>query len=135
MTTKNITITNEIITGKIHLLQNQKILLYRVLAVFYGVHTRRLREKIKRNLDRFPPTFKFQLTENEIEHIVSQNAIPSISHLGGTSPYAFTEHGIFIPSLRIVAIAAFKLNKESLSVKLNLFKRSDTAVRSEGAEA
>jgi len=70
------------------------VMLDRHLAEFYQVKPIRLREQVKRNADRFPPDFMFQLTENEMEIMVSQNAIPSKQHLGGSVPYAFTEQGV-----------------------------------------
>lgn len=71
-------------------------MLDRDLAILYGVKPVRLREQLKRNFDRFPAHFMFQLTDNEVAHMVSQNAIPSMQHLGGALPYAFTEHGILM---------------------------------------
>jgi hypothetical protein len=53
------------------------------LAAFYEVKPIRLREQVKRNMKRFPPDFMFQLTEEEVEFMVSQNVIPSREHLGG----------------------------------------------------
>jgi len=69
-------------------------MLDRDLAELYDVKAIRLREQVKRNADRFPEKFMFQLTTDETDCMVSQNAIPSKQHLGGTLPYAFTEHGI-----------------------------------------
>ena len=62
------------------------------LAELYGVETRRLNEQIKRNLDRFPADFMFQLTAKEWANLKSHFATSS---WGGrrTAPYAFTEHG------------------------------------------
>jgi len=71
-------------------------MLDRDLAILYGVKPIRLREQLKRNLTRFPAHFVFQLTEDEVAHMVSQNAIPSLQHLGGALPYAFSEHGILM---------------------------------------
>jgi len=71
-------------------------MLDRDLAALYGVKAIRLREQVKRNLSKFPSHFMFQLTENEVEIMVSQNAIPSKQNLGGTLPYAFTEHGVLM---------------------------------------
>src|SRR6185295_12694179 len=51
---------------------------------------------VKRNIERFPRNFMFQLTEKEVNLLVSQNAIPSKQHLGGYLPYAFTEHGLLM---------------------------------------
>jgi phage regulator Rha-like protein len=82
--------------NKIYVIRNQKVMLDRDLAELYGAKSIRLREQVKRNLSKFPPHFMFQLTEIEVEIMVSQNAIPSKSHLGGTLPYVFTEHGVLM---------------------------------------
>lgn len=74
------------------------------LAVLYGVKPIRLREQVKRNIKRFPDDFMFQLNDQEIDIMVSQNAIPSRKHLGGYQPYVFTEQG--------VAMLATVLNSE-----------------------
>ena len=73
-----------------------KIMLDRDLAILYAVKAIRLREQVKRNPDRFPENFMFQLTEEEVDFMVSQNAIPSRQVLGGSLPYVFTEHGILM---------------------------------------
>ena len=89
-------IPQEVLISKIFFLRNQKIMIDRDLAVLYGVKSIRLREQVKRNISKFPAHFMFQLTEQEVEIMVSQNAIPSKGHLGGTLPYAFTEHGVLM---------------------------------------
>ena len=89
-------IPQEVLISKIYFLRNQKIMIDRDLAVLYGVKPIRLREQVKRNISKFPAHFMFQLTEQEVEIMVSQNAIPSKGHLGGTLPYAFTEHGVLM---------------------------------------
>ncbi len=58
--------------------------------------TIRLREQVKRNSERFPEDFTFQLTKDEANMLVSQNAIPSKRSLGGYLPHVFTEHGTLI---------------------------------------
>jgi hypothetical protein len=88
--------TDEILTSKIYIIRNQKVMLDRDLAELYGVKSRRLREQVKRNSDRFPANFMMQLTENEVDVMVSQFAIPSKKQLGGSLPYAFTEFGILM---------------------------------------
>ncbi|WP_108868908.1 ORF6N domain-containing protein [Aquimarina aquimarini] len=93
MTQKSI-IPSETITSKIYLIRNQKIMLDRDLATLYDVKNIRLREQVKRNIEKFPEHFMFRLNESEVEIMVSQNAIPSKKHLGGSLPYVFTEHGI-----------------------------------------
>ncbi|NBP71293.1 MAG: ORF6N domain-containing protein [Cytophagia bacterium] len=93
---KNLLIPEEVVMNKIYLIRNHKVMLDRDLAELYGVKTIRLREQVKRNSERFPDNFMFQLTESEVERMVSQNAIPSRQHLGGYLPYVFTEHGVLM---------------------------------------
>ncbi len=93
---KNLTIPDEVVMNKIYLIRGHKVMLDRDLATLYGVMAIRLREQVKRNQERFPENFMFQLTEKEVEYMVSQNAIPSKQHLGGSLPYAFTEHGVLM---------------------------------------
>lgn len=66
------------------------------LAEMYGTIPKRLREQVKRNIERFPHHFMFQLTDEEADFMVSQNATPSKKHFGGTLPYVFSEHGILM---------------------------------------
>jgi hypothetical protein len=89
-----IIIPEEVITSKIYYIRNQKVMLDRDLADLYEVKPIRLREQVKRNQDKFPEHFMFRLTEQEAELLVSQNAIPSKKHLGGSFPLVFTEHGV-----------------------------------------
>jgi len=94
--TKSITIRDEVVMNKIYLIRELKVMLDRDLAELHGVKAIRLREQVKRNQERFPEKFMFQLTEKEVETMVSQNAIPSKRQLGGYLPYAFTEHGVLM---------------------------------------
>jgi hypothetical protein len=82
------------VAERILTLRGAQVLLDRDLAVFFEVKPIRLREQVKRNANRFPPDFMFQLTRSEVDELVSQNAIPSSRHLGGYLPYAFTEEGV-----------------------------------------
>lgn len=81
------------IQARIIELRGKKIILDRDLAKLYQVKPFRLREQIKRNLGRFPSDFMFQLREDEVGFMVSQNAIPNRKYLGGTRPYVFTRNG------------------------------------------
>ena len=80
------------ITRAILVLRGQRVILDRELAAIYGVSTGRLNEAVKRNAERFPEDFMFQLTAAELENLRSQFAISS---WGGRRyrPSAFTEHG------------------------------------------
>ena len=89
-----ISIPEEVILTKIYLIRELKVMIDRDLASLYNVKAIRLREQVKRNLEKFPKHFMFQLTNEEVEMLVSQNAIPSKKHLGGALPYVFTEYGV-----------------------------------------
>jgi hypothetical protein len=89
-------VADEVVMSKIYDLREQKVMLGRDLAELYGVQAIRLREQVKRNIGRFPSNFMFRLKNEEVETMVSRNAIPSKQHLGGTLPYAFTELGVLM---------------------------------------
>ncbi len=80
------------------------------LASLYDVKPIRLREQVKRNMKRFPDDFMFQLNDQEIDSMVSQNAIPSRKHLGGYNPYVFTEQGVAMLSTVLNSDRAIEVN-------------------------
>lgn len=80
------------------------------LAELYGVETRALKQAVKRNIERFPDDFMFELTKDEINSLVSQNVIPSKSYLGGAVPYAFTETGVAMLSSVLKSKQAVEIN-------------------------
>jgi hypothetical protein len=83
------------IEEQIHLIRGQRVVLGTDLARFYGVSAKRLNEQVKRNKVRFPKDFLFQLTDQEVNTLRSQNA--TLEKGKGKHakylPYAFTEHG------------------------------------------
>jgi len=89
-----IVVPEEVVMSKIYEIRGKKVMLDRDLAELYDVKAIRLREQVKRNIEKFPGHFMFQLTNKEVKTMVSQNAIPSKQHLGGALPYVFTEHGL-----------------------------------------
>ncbi len=70
-------IPQEYVESKILLIRDKKAMLDKDLAELYGVETRALNQAVKRNNDRFPEDFMFQLTKTEANLLVSQNVIPS----------------------------------------------------------
>ena len=79
----------ERIEKSIFLIRGQKVILDRDLAAIYGVPTFRFNEAVKRNRDRFPEDFMFQLTQEEVETLISQNAMSKPGRGGRrTLPYA-----------------------------------------------
>jgi hypothetical protein len=79
------------------MLRDQRVMLDYDLAVLYGVETRALKQAVRRNPDRFPNDFMFELSEQEIDTVVSQFVIPDRRRFGGAKPMAFTEQGIAMP--------------------------------------
>ena len=75
-------------------------MLDRDLAELFEVKAIRLREQVKRNIEKFPVHFMFQLTNEEVEAMVSQNAIPSRQHLGGSLPYVLKSNRATQVSIR-----------------------------------
>ena len=100
---------------KIYTIRGVQVMLDKDLAFFYGVKPIRLREQIKRNPNRFPSDFVFQLSQFEIDILVSQNAIPSLKSLGGSIPYVFTEHGV-------VAVSGVLKNDKAAEISLILVR-------------
>ena len=103
-------IKNEEIQNRIYTIRDVQVMLDKDLAIFYGVKPIRLREQVKRNIKRFPPDFMFQLTEEEVDLMVSQNAIPSKQHLGGSLPLVFTEQGVATVSAVLTSERAIEIN-------------------------
>ena len=103
-------INEEQIQNKIFTLRNQQVMLDRDLAELYQVETRTLKQAVKRNIDRFPDDFMFEVTETEVDFMVSQNVIPSKQHLGGAKPYAFTEQGVSMLSSVLKSKIAINVN-------------------------
>jgi hypothetical protein len=114
--TKLPTISEDFLKNKIYILRGQKIMLDRDLAELYGAQPKRLREQVKRNLNRFPKNFMFQLSKSEVEIMVSQFVIPSLQHLGGTLPYAFTEHGILMLANILKSDKAIKMSVRIIEI-------------------
>jgi len=100
----------EIIAGKIFLIRGQKVVLSFHLAELYGVQTRVLVQAVKRNIERFPEDFIFQLKVSEADTLVSQNVIPHKKYLGGYMPYAFTQEGVAMLSSVLRSKRAVQIN-------------------------
>jgi hypothetical protein len=84
----------EIIERKIYLIRGQKVMLSPDLAALYDVDARALIQAVKRNIERFPEDFMFQLSEDEYKNLKSQIVISSWGGARRANPYAFTEQGV-----------------------------------------
>lgn len=119
----------------IKVIRGQQVMLDSDLSALYGVETRRLNEQVKRNLERFPDDFMFQLRKEELDNLMSQNATSS---WGGTRklPYAFTEQGIAMLSsvlksqtaveVNIRIMRAFITMRRFIATNAQLFQRLET---------
>lgn len=103
-------ISIETIEKKIYLIRGQKVMLSMHLAELYGVETRALNQAVKRNIQRFPEDFMFQINESDAELLVSQGVIPHKKYFGGALPYAFTEQGLAMLSSILNSEQAIKIN-------------------------
>ena len=87
-------IPQETIEQKIFLIRGHKVMLDRDLAELYDVPTKQLNRQMRRNKDRFPDEFMFQLTHGEREELVSNwHRLETMKH-SSVLPYVFTEHGV-----------------------------------------
>lgn len=95
----------------IRVIRGQQVMLDRDLAELYGVETRRLNEQVKRNIERFPEDFMFQLTKEEFENWKSQFATSNSIVMGARKrPYAFTEQGVAMLSGVLKSSTAVEAN-------------------------
>ena len=95
---------------RIYLIRGTRVMLDFHLAELYAVETRALKQAVRRNLDHFPDDFRFDLTAEEIDLLVSQNVIPGRGKLGGAVPMAFTEQGVAMLSSVLRSPRAVQVN-------------------------
>lgn len=101
----------ELIQSKIYEIRGQKVMLDRDLAQMYGVETRVLNQAIKRNIERFPVDFMFQLTDEEVNIWKSQIVMSNSIKMGvRRPPYAFTELGVAMLSSVLNSKIAIQVN-------------------------
>ena len=132
----------ELIERKIFLIRGCKVMLDSDLAGMYEVPTKVLNQAVRRNLDRFPADFMFQLTDKELENLRSQNVTSSVGHGGSRyMPYAFSEHGVAMLSsvlaskravaLNILIIRAFVRLREYLATHKDLARKLEDVERTQ----
>lgn len=108
-------ILHKAIENKIYIIRGQKVMLDRDLAELYGVETKTFNQTVKRNLERFPDDFMFQLTDNESEILRSQFVTSS---WGGIRylPKAFTEQGVAMLSGILNSARAVQVNIQIMRI-------------------
>ena len=124
----------ESLPGRIFKIRGMRVILDTDLAQLYGVTTSRLNEAAKRNSARFPPDFRFLLTNEELSILISQNAISSSRHGGARKPpWVFNEHGALMASnvlrssrateMAIYIVRAFVKQREAIASDVAILKR------------
>jgi hypothetical protein len=123
------------IQDKIYTIRGVQVMLDRDLALLYQVETRALKQAVKRNIEKFPKDFMFELTNDEIDSMVSQFVIPSKKYFGGAKPFAFTEHGVSMlasvlksdiaTTISIQIIRTFVTMRKFIQSNANIFQRLD----------
>ncbi|GJQ20416.1 MAG: DNA-binding protein [Bacteroidia bacterium] len=113
-------IPKERIEGRIYLLRGEKVMLSTDLAKLYQVAPRVLIQAVKRNADRFPEDFMFQLTLDEFQNLKSQIVTSSWGGLRRATPYAFTEQGVAMLSSVLRSKRAVKVNVEIMRAFVRL---------------
>lgn len=84
------------IRNRVYVIRGQQVMLDQDLAEIYGYEVKYLNRQVKRNINRFPEDFMFQLTDDEMENLWCQNGTANTNNMSRTMPYAFTEQGIYM---------------------------------------
>lgn len=115
-----ITHNDEVIIDKIYTIRNKKVMLDRDIAEIYQVETRSLNQQVKRNEERFPESFSFQLSDEEVNNLRSHFVIANISSKSRVAPRVFTEHGILMLSNVLKTDIAIKMSIQIIEVFIKI---------------
>lgn len=102
--------SDEKIFDRIHIFRDEKVILDSDLAELYEIETGYLKRQVRRNIDRFPEDFMFELTENEYSSLRSQSGILKRGAHAKYLPFAFTEQGVAILSVVVNSPKAIEMN-------------------------
>lgn len=100
----------ERVTGKIYLIRNEKVMLDFELAELYQVETRVLKQQVRRNINRFPKDFMFQLSKREWKELITNCDNLGDTKFSPTTPFAFTELGVAMLSSVLRSKRAVQVN-------------------------
>lgn len=115
-----VAIPDEIIMRKIYYIRGQKVMLDSDLAELYGTETKVLKQAVKRNIERFPERYMFELTKEEYTIIKTQNATSKHGEHSKYLPYAFTEHGVMMLSNILKSKRAIEVSMRIIDVFIML---------------
>lgn len=136
MMSKDLLLSNQEIENRIFTFRGLQVMIDRDLAELYRVETRALNQAVKRNLDRFPNSFRFQLNNEEFENWKSQNVISNSDKMGlRRPPFVFTEQGVAMLSailrsqtaiiVSVEIMSAFVALRKSLILQSGILQRID----------
>jgi hypothetical protein len=114
------TLPDEVLMDKILLIRNMKVMLDKDLAELYGIDTKRLKEQVRRNINRFPEDFMFEISEEEHEILKKQFGNRNRGQHSKYPPYAFTEHGVLMLSSVLNTERAVKVNIQIMRVYVRI---------------
>ncbi len=119
---QSLIVADETIMSKIYLIREQKVMLDSDLAELYDVETKRLKEQVKRNAERFPEDFMFELTKEEYFSLRSHFATLKRGQHSKYLPFAFTEHGVLMLSNVLKSKRAIKVSIQIIRIFTKLRK-------------
>jgi phage regulator Rha-like protein len=116
-TTKSMILADAMISNKIYLIRGKKVMIDRDLAELYGVETKVLKQAVRRNMNRFPPDFLFEMNTKEFEDWRSQNVTSKEDRQGlRYAPFCFTEQGVTMLSCVLSSERAIAVNIQVIRV-------------------
>lgn len=119
---KDLTLSQQHIENRIFTIRGKQVMFDRDLAEMYQVEVKRLNEQVKRNIDRFPETFRFQLNTQEKDELVANcDRFESLKH-SAVNPYAFTEQGVAMLSAVLRSDIAVKVSIQIMNAFVELRK-------------
>lgn len=121
--TGGLIILDEVISEKIYVIRGQKVMIDRDLAKLYGVEAKRLKEAVRRNANRFPSDFMFEMSQKELENWRTQFASSNSAKMGLRHlPFCFTEQGVAMLSSVLNSEMAIKVNIQIIRIFTKLRK-------------
>lgn len=133
----------ELIKEKIFIIRGERVMIDRDLAELYGVETKRLNEQVKRNINRFPRDFMFQIDDGEKNELVANCDRLKVLKHSTSNPYAFTEHGAIMiatilnspqaDKMSVFVVRAFVKLREFVSSHVEIVKRLEELEKKTGS--
>lgn len=120
-----VNLQEDLVISKIYIIRGQKVMLDRDLAELYQVETKQLKRQVKRNIERFPEDFMFEMSTEEFENWRCQFGASNSSDKMGLRylPYVFTEHGVLMLSTVLNSLNAIQVNIQIMRIFTQIRQR------------